>query len=118
MQFYQDYLGNCCNICGATEGLQIDHIDPKTKKFNIGSRYDAQWAIIKPELDKCQLLCVSCHKDKHAKISAQEAYEIFHSEKSVKWLMTKYKVSKTTIYLIKIGVNWKEAINEYLASLQ
>ena len=59
-------LGGKCVVCGATENLEFDHIDPKTKLFNItvyvtgGKSKD----VFMEELNKCQLLCVECHKNK------------------------------------------------------
>lgn len=53
-----------CQMCGATEDLVVDHINPATK---IDSRV---WMWGKErretELKKCQVLCVSCHKIKTA----------------------------------------------------
>lgn len=60
------YLGGRCVECGATENLQFDHIDPKTKCFNISGSLNSSWATIVKELDKCQLLCDLHHKDKSA----------------------------------------------------
>jgi len=55
-------FGDKCTKCGSTTKLEFDHIDPKTKiHHSIWS-----WAPIriKAELEKCQLLCAECHKDK------------------------------------------------------
>ena len=62
LQEAKDYLGNICWCCGATENLQFDHIDPKTKSFNINAQ--DSWEKLIPELDKCQLLCPPCHLKK------------------------------------------------------
>ena len=62
LQEAKDYLGNICWCCGATENLQFDHIDPKTKCFNINPQ--DSWEKMIPELDKCQLLCRLCHLKK------------------------------------------------------
>ena len=54
-----EYLGSKCAQCGATEDLEIDHIDPATK---VSHRiFSWSWARIETELGKCQLLCVPCH---------------------------------------------------------
>ena len=66
MTEYHAYLGGRCVKCGSTEKLEMDHMDPKTKCFTVGAKYDAKWEVIKPELDKCQLLCEACHIDRHA----------------------------------------------------
>ena len=51
-----------CIICGSSEGLQVDHIDPSEKVdhrvwFWSSGRRDI-------ELEKCQVLCMECHKKK------------------------------------------------------
>lgn len=57
-----DYLGNKCVVCGATEDLEVDHIDPNKKSFNITSKMSVKNN--KAELDKCQLLCKKHHLEK------------------------------------------------------
>jgi len=56
------YLGGKCVSCGSKKDLQIDHKDSKKK---ISHRI---WSWAEPkrkaELDKCQLLCIDCHKKK------------------------------------------------------
>ncbi len=60
-----------CSACGYNaEGVAIDfdHIDPKTKKFNISHRLAA--ATLKSlftEIRKCRLLCANCHRIKTKK---------------------------------------------------
>lgn len=58
---YKSYLGGKCVKCGTINNLEFDHIIAKDKLFTITSKYDAKWEIMKPELDKCQLLCTNCH---------------------------------------------------------
>ena len=62
LQEMKDKLGNKCVRCGATENLQFDHIDPKTKCFNVNPQ--DSWEKTLPELYKCQLLCPPCHLEK------------------------------------------------------
>lgn len=61
INFYKNYLGGVCKHCGTIDNLEFDHIISSDKQFTITSKYDANWKILKPELDKCQLLCQSCH---------------------------------------------------------
>lgn len=64
-----NYLGGKCQICGETNihVLCFHHIDPTTKKFNILGCKNRRMSFehLKPELDKCQLLCINCHKELH-----------------------------------------------------
>jgi len=58
-------MGGKCVLCGSTEKLEFDHIDPEQKSFNVGDRLsNRSEEIIRKELAKCQLLCSSCHKSK------------------------------------------------------
>lgn len=70
----QDYLGGLCAHCGIDndealemqEGkrLQFDHIVPRHKSFDISSFWAYSWERLVGELNKCQLLCAECHKEK------------------------------------------------------
>lgn len=55
-----DYLGGACIVCGSREDLEVDHIDPSEKSFEI-SRNLTFNAKLRAELDKCQLLCSDHH---------------------------------------------------------
>ena len=57
-------LGGKCARCGCTENLQVDHKDPREKVFEVKSRLSYKWVNLIDEVDKCQLLCKPCHKDK------------------------------------------------------
>ena len=61
-EFIVNYLGGKCDICGSTENLEIDHIDPSKKSFNI-SPFDALDKTMS-ELEKCHLLCKKHHLEK------------------------------------------------------
>lgn len=61
---FMQYLGGKCVRCGATEHLQFDHKNPSDKCFSIMSKWKLSLDEIKPELDKCQLLCAKCHLKK------------------------------------------------------
>lgn len=48
--------------------LEFHHRDPKEKDFTISSRahltFDER---VKQELDKCDLLCSNCHRERHGR---------------------------------------------------
>lgn len=59
-----DILGGKCKRCGTIENLQFDHTDRKKKSADIAkiwSYAEARWL---EEVNKCQLLCRTCHVDK------------------------------------------------------
>jgi 5-methylcytosine-specific restriction endonuclease McrA len=58
-----DYMaGKSCVVCGTTESLEVDHIDPAEKV----SHRIWTWAIPRrdAELAKCQILCTEHHLEK------------------------------------------------------
>ena len=62
MDNLKQILGGRCARCGSTENLEFDHIDRTTKSFNIAKIAKRKFESIKDELDKCELLCSTCHK--------------------------------------------------------
>ncbi len=64
-----EYKGGKCSICGYNKyvgALEFHHLDPEKKDFAIsGSGKIRKWEKVKPELDKCALLCSNCHKEVH-----------------------------------------------------
>jgi hypothetical protein len=67
-------LGGKCVWCGATENLEFDHIDPAQKQFTI-SAFPCSLELWWKEVEKCRLLCKTCHK-KHsdAEMAAKHLY--------------------------------------------
>lgn len=67
-----DYKGGKCQFCGYNRyqgALDLHHIDPKQKEFNIAHRgYCRSWERVKRELDKCVLVCATCHREVEAGI--------------------------------------------------
>lgn len=57
-------LGGKCIVCGSTEKLEFDHVDPALKDFDV-SRPSLSRAVWLAELAKCQLLCEEHHDEKH-----------------------------------------------------
>lgn len=58
-------LGGACARCGGRDNLEIDHIDPKQKKFEVMAKcWCTSWDKLKVEIAKCQLLCERCHLEK------------------------------------------------------
>lgn len=60
-------LGGRCVECGSREDLELDHVDPSTKSFEIGKILSTgSEAKVEAELAKCVLRCSSCHRTKTA----------------------------------------------------
>ena len=54
-----------CSSCGCKENLHFHHTDKTTKEFNIADRPGISWERIKNEIDKCIVLCDTCHAAHH-----------------------------------------------------
>ena len=53
-----------CMICGYNEDgskLHFHHRDPSTKLFGIGNSLTRSTQRVQEEIDKCDLLCITCH---------------------------------------------------------
>lgn len=57
-------LGGKCVVCGNTEGLELDHKDPTTKKYELYELCMLGEQKYRLEIDKCQLLCDKHHIEK------------------------------------------------------
>jgi hypothetical protein len=70
-----DYLGSKCANCGSTDRLEFDHIDHTNVGFRVSQQLAASWEVLKAELDKCQLLCHTCHWIKTCKDLSKTSYQ-------------------------------------------
>lgn len=62
------YLGGRCKRCGFNEDtdiLHFHHLDPCDKRYNISDYLYKGFEYVRPELNKCVLLCLNCHKIVH-----------------------------------------------------
>ena len=66
-----NYKGGKCIVCGYNKyagSLDFHHLDPSKKEFAISSLRAYKWENVKPELDKCVVLCKNCHGEFHGGI--------------------------------------------------
>lgn len=63
-----DELGGKCVDCGYSAhlaALDFDHVDPKTKSFNIGQKLsNSPYYELLEEARKCVIRCANCHRIK------------------------------------------------------
>ena len=63
----REMLGGKCSKCGYNKcnaALEFHHVDESNKEFEVaGARYG--WKRMKPEIEKCILLCANCHREHH-----------------------------------------------------
>jgi hypothetical protein len=74
-------LGGKCVRRGATEDLELDHIDPSTKVLAVCAGLPKAWDVLVEEASKAQLLCKSCHVAK----GAEDGPELKHGTYHVYW---------------------------------
>lgn len=65
-----EYLGGKCKDCGFKTDINLvydlHHRDPSTKKANISNILGMKrWEDVVEEVDKCDLICVNCHRIRH-----------------------------------------------------
>lgn len=63
-KLWVERLGGKCSACGSDKDLEFDHIDPAKKKLAVSEKWSSNDNDILCELNKCQLLCRSCHEAK------------------------------------------------------
>lgn len=72
-QVAEDILGGRCVVCGTDEGVEFDHIDPTTKRFNLADGHSVTMTVYLEEVAKCQPLCKPHH---HEKTWAQRGFPL------------------------------------------
>jgi predicted HNH restriction endonuclease len=69
-----EYKGGICSICGygkCKDALEF-HYSGK-KNFGISEGNTRSWLRMKPELDKCILVCANCHREIHSQLQSETA---------------------------------------------
>jgi hypothetical protein len=67
-----EYKGGKCLSCGYNkypDVLEFHHRDPIEKEFEWKKLRKRNWESVLKELDKCDMLCANCHRERH--------YELF-----------------------------------------
>lgn len=71
-QMAVEYLGGSCQRCNLTTTkycvYDFHHRDPSQKDFSL-SKVNKSFERLKPELDKCDLLCANCHRLVHDELA-------------------------------------------------
>jgi predicted HNH restriction endonuclease len=68
-----EYGGGKCQMCGykkCIRALSFHHKDPSKKDFGLSTDgFTRSWEKMKPEIDKCILVCANCHMEIHEGIT-------------------------------------------------
>jgi hypothetical protein len=65
------FFGGRCARCGYNRylgSLELHHTNPDVKEFDFAHSRSTTFEKIKPELEKCILLCANCHREEHARL--------------------------------------------------
>lgn len=84
-------LGGKCVVCGTTEGLEFDHIDPSTKINSIANMLTSNQLIFEAEVRKCQLLCRRHHLEKTIAEGSTGRGRIRTTRHGTTYMYSKYK---------------------------
>jgi hypothetical protein len=63
-----EFMGGQCSICSYKKNLaalELHHLNPQTKDFEISYYSSKKWEDLVVELNKCILICSNCHKEIH-----------------------------------------------------
>ncbi len=65
------HKGGMCQVCGYSKdisALAFHHLEPEHKDFSFSDKgLTRSWDAIIRELEKCQLVCLNCHAEIHAR---------------------------------------------------
>lgn len=104
-----------CVKCGTWDNIEIDHIDPSTKEYEIDIVWRRSQQIRDYELAKCQALCKPCHIEKTT-IEQKNAKPVTHgSYKSYRKYKCRCEICVLTMRkrAQKYRENNREKINSY-----
>jgi len=74
-EFLLENLGHSCSVCGSTEKLEFDHINPSLKESRQSFLSMGIETIIS-QLDNIQVLCKECH-NKKSNAQRKAAWKLF-----------------------------------------
>ena len=78
-----DFKNRSCAMCGQQYehfNMQIDHIDPSTKLYDVCDLKNYKVETLLAELAKCQVLCALCHRRKSIIEQQDEKYDVERPE--------------------------------------
>lgn len=109
-------FNSACKYCGSKRHLLFHHRDPTTKRYNLGRSLCISRLHFEQELEKCDVICRSCHQQIH--MPGYRRKFVYPSVKKWKtyWRVRFYRDKK----LCKLFKTKKEAIqfaNNYALQL-
>lgn len=96
-----------CALCGSTDRLVWDHIDPATKSFGIMDHLTYSEARIEAEIAKCRVLCNYCNVMRSSRFRLKDHVQAIRtSTESRSALARRYGVSYQAIRLVQVGKSY------------
>lgn len=113
-----------CVQCGSSDRLEVDHIDPRTKKYRPHTLGKAvkNPDTIRSEFLKCQVLCKECHirkscTDRGFRILTQQEIDLIFTYRAVGRgsgsISKELGVSDDTIWRILKGYSYKHLTQKH-----
>ena len=112
-------MGGKCAYCGydkCSSALDIHHLDPKQKEFNISQNTNKAWNKIIIELPKTILLCANCHREVHAGLIDNN--KLISPNSLKKSILINFSISVLFAKLLVNISNNKSLKHEYSLSLK
>jgi hypothetical protein len=84
IQIINEFKARSCVICRIqyeSFNMQIDHIDPATKLYDVCDLKGYKEEVLLAELAKCQVLCALCHRRKSIIEQKENKYNLVRPEK-------------------------------------
>ena len=78
-----DVMGGKCALCGynrCNDALDLHHLNPDEKDFDISDRPCISWDRTSIEMKKCILLCANCHREVHSGLITKELNSSFNQD--------------------------------------
>lgn len=126
-QQWIDENGPCVD-CGSSDRLEVDHIDPNLKAFEVRDLWSRREEVRELELAKCVVRCYACHLTKSktdwiiakrnfgsnsssAKLTSEVVAEIrfkyANENTSIRKLAQEFNVGRNAIHKIVTYASWK-----------
>jgi len=109
-----------CNVCGYSKNvgvLSFHHVNPIDKKYGIAKimerkKNETSLKELSDEIDKCELLCRNCHRDKHFDINRFKRLEAYIYHKVETHKQHKVVDENKVIEMVRLGKRHCEIAKE------
>lgn len=115
-----EYKGGKCEICGYSKclnALDFHHKNPEEKEFALNTaNYNKSFDVLKTEVDKCILVCATCHREIHFYENEEKRKEFIYNDISRATALSKLELD-TVMLDIENGLTQLDISIKYDVSL-